>query len=45
MMVETKIVRTRDEVVRGEVEIIHGGGKASTPMLIHDGFTVTVEPR
>jgi hypothetical protein len=29
-----KIVRTRDEVVRGEVEIIHSGGKASDDELI-----------
>jgi hypothetical protein len=42
-----KIVRTRDEVVRGEVEIIHGGGKASDSMhvLIHGGFIVEVEPK
>jgi hypothetical protein len=41
-----KIVRTRDEV-RGEVEIIHGGGNASDSMhvLIHGGFTVEVEPK
>jgi hypothetical protein len=42
-----KIVRTRGEAIREEVEIIHGGDKASDSMhvLIHGEFIVEVEPK
>jgi hypothetical protein len=42
-----KIICTRGETIYGEVEIIHGGGKASDSMhvLIHGGFIVEVEPK